>query len=216
MGILVWDLNRRQVLSGHTARVRSVALHPRGNPLITSSFDRTLVVWDGESGQQLQTIPTDHASSIIQIGFSPDGKSLASLDAGGSVILWSNPDGAPAEWQPRVGPLAISQDVLIGLAFLPDSQWMATGDFGGMVRLWDWASQTPIGPVVHTQAESESIAVSADGSRVYLGSFDETAQIWQVDLSPWAERACRVANRNLTEDEWESYLPDEVYRPICP
>ena len=102
--ILVWDLNRRQVLSSHDARVRSVALHPRGDPFVTSSFDRTLVVWDAESGEKPATLPTEHPNSILQIGFSPDGKKLASLDAGGHVILWSNPDGTPSGWQPRFAP----------------------------------------------------------------------------------------------------------------
>ena len=55
--ILVWDLNRRRVLSSHAARVRSVALHPSGNPFVTSSFDRTLVVWDTEAGRSWRRCP---------------------------------------------------------------------------------------------------------------------------------------------------------------
>jgi hypothetical protein len=28
--------------------------------------------------------------------------------------------------------------------------------------------------------------------------------------------ACRIANRNLTREEWRQYLGDLPYQPICP
>jgi hypothetical protein len=38
---------------------------------------------------------------------------------------------------------------------------------------------------------------------------------WQVDVDAWADTACALAARPLTEDEWQQYLPGEPYAPRC-
>jgi hypothetical protein len=30
------------------------------------------------------------------------------------------------------------------------------------------------------------------------------------------QKACRIANRNMTRAEWESYFPGQTYRKTCP
>ena len=37
--------------------------------------------------------------------------------------------------------------------------------------------------------------------------------LWDVDSSSWVRRAEKVANRNLSLDEWRQYFPGESYRP---
>ena len=39
--------------------------------------------------------------------------------------------------------------------------------------------------------------------------------VWDVDPASWAERACALANRTLTRDEWETFLPGRPYEPAC-
>ena len=38
-----------------------------------------------------------------------------------------------------------------------------------------------------------------------------------VDLreETWRDTACRIADRRLTEDEWQRLLPDREYSPAC-
>jgi hypothetical protein len=48
------------------------------------------------------------------------------------------------------------------------------------------------------------------------GGNDGTVILWDVDIESWEERACRIANRNLTLLEWAQYLEDEPYRKTCP
>ena len=37
-----------------------------------------------------------------------------------------------------------------------------------------------------------------------------------MDGESWLNRACRMANRNLTKAEWRQYLGDLPYRKTCP
>ena len=36
--------------------------------------------------------------------------------------------------------------------------------------------------------------------------------VWDVDPASWARRACALANRTLTREEWETFLPGPAVR----
>ena len=62
-----------------------------------------------------------------------------------------------------------------------------------------------------------SVAFSADSKSLASGSEDRTIILWDVDLASWQARACRIANRNLTQEEWTQYIGEDVsYRRTCP
>ena len=43
-----------------------------------------------------------------------------------------------------------------------------------------------------------------------------TVRLWDVELQSWLKRACGIANRNLTREEWRKYMGDQPYRKTCP
>jgi hypothetical protein len=65
---------------------------------------------------------------------------------------------------------------------------------------------------------SEGLAAAAfraDGSTITLVSSTGGISVW--DPTPEAARraACRIAGRELTDDEWRRYLPDRERRKVC-
>jgi hypothetical protein len=48
------------------------------------------------------------------------------------------------------------------------------------------------------------------------GDANGLVQFWPMRPEAWADQACQIANRNLTEAEWQQFMGDEPYRETCP
>ncbi|MFI9722754.1 TIR domain-containing protein [Streptomyces sp. NPDC052396] len=82
-------------LRGHTGRLWAAAAHPSRPLLATGGDDRTVRLWNPETGTDTCQLP-GHTGRILALAFSPDGSLLASGGADGTVRLWTVPeDGAP-------------------------------------------------------------------------------------------------------------------------
>ena len=44
---------------------------------------------------------------------------------------------------------------------------------------------------------------------------DGTVLLWDVDPAFWLKRACAIAGRPLTQQEWQDLLPGRPYQPSC-
>ena len=70
-------------------------------------------------------------------------------------------------------------------------------------------------PLVTGQAVA-SLAFSHNGAILASGDGGGTVQLWQASVAAWVQRACQVANRNLTLQEWQEYLGSASYHATCP
>lgn len=92
---------------------------------------------------------------VVALAASPDGRLLAAASLGGTVTLWSLPEGRLRHTLEGPGQPFWS------LAFAPDGRSLWTGGQDRRVRRWDAASGAPLGPLEMAPPEDAAAASGA-------------------------------------------------------
>src|SRR5947207_1996005 len=72
---------------GHDHFVWSVALSRDGKHALSGSLDRTVRLWDVETGSMLKKLEGHH-DTVLSVAFSPTGRHAVSGSSDKTVILW--------------------------------------------------------------------------------------------------------------------------------
>lgn len=59
-------------------------------------------------------------------------------------------------------------------------------------------------------------ALARDGKRMVTIEVGGHANFWDLDPDSWADRACKIANRNLNAEEWRGALRNQPPHRTCP
>ena len=78
---------RDRRFEGHVGRVTSVAFSAHGERALSGSWDRTLRLWDVESGKELQVLKR-HTAEVRTAAFLPDGQHALSGGWYDTIRLW--------------------------------------------------------------------------------------------------------------------------------
>jgi WD40 repeat protein len=65
-----------------------VAFSPDGHRLATASADRTVRLWNADTGQQIGAPLIGHTGAVNAVAFSPDGQLVAAAGDDNTVRLW--------------------------------------------------------------------------------------------------------------------------------
>jgi WD40 repeat protein len=222
--IVLWDVATGQPrgapLTSHRGPVNSVAFSPDGKTLASGGLLGTIVLWDLASRKPQGAPLTRHQDHVRSVAFSPNGKILASggrsngSKGAGNIILWNT------ETHQSLGPPLKGQDEVMSVAFSPNGKIIASGGGSnrtGNIILWGIETRQPTGPPLQGFGLLvRSVTFSPNGKLLAVANGLDV-RLWDVSLDSWMKRACRMANRNLTREEWRRYMGDDVpYRKTCP
>ena len=98
-------------------------------------------------------------------------------------------------------------------AFSQDGSLFASSSDSGELSYWDARAGSLLGSVALD--ERGTPAFSADNSSLMLAGVDGSVFTWNLDPRAWRATACRLAGRELTRAEWQSYLGDRPYERVC-
>src|SRR6266498_3229669 len=122
---------------------------------------RSVLLDNMQTNPQLLQYLHGHTDSGWSVDFSPDGKTLASSNGDGTILLWDVATRQPIG-QPLTGYV---------IAFSPDGKTLASGAADNSIILWDVKSQQPIGqPLTGHTNSVNSIAFSPDGKTLASSS----------------------------------------------
>ncbi len=205
----------RNLSGGHRDDVWSVAWSKKGK-LASGSADGTVAVWDPKTGSLLVSSEKLHTDIVWSVAWSPDGKSFASGSRDNSIIMWDASTGNPIG-KPLIGH---TQDVF-SVAFSKDGTLLASGSADHTMIIWGTASQSPITTHLADHGNAvRSVSFSPTENIVASGGFDGVIVLRRITPpqsgdGPLDVRACALAGRNFTLDEWNKYFPGQAYRQTC-
>nr|VFJ93243.1 MAG: small GTP-binding protein domain-containing protein [Candidatus Kentron sp. H]VFJ94166.1 MAG: small GTP-binding protein domain-containing protein [Candidatus Kentron sp. H]VFK00759.1 MAG: small GTP-binding protein domain-containing protein [Candidatus Kentron sp. H] len=174
----------RAVCRGHTRRIKRIAWSPCGRFIASPSWDRTIRLWDAESGECLAVLE-GHEGSVNDVSWSPDGDSLVSGGNDGTVRLWRlAPDALGSGPPVRIRHSSVvyrHSGRVSSVAWSPDRRWIASASIFGEdpVVLTDMGKPTLSSAPLGIGAFTNTIAFSPDGSLLATGSTDD-ARIWRI------------------------------------
>jgi WD40 repeat protein len=225
-GARLWDFHTGQVVVElpHEFPLVGLAFSPDGTLIAT----RTNLIVDPV---RLWSVPT--GKLVAELALPPKGqgtKTVASLDfrqyrkmlaegsgnefsldgrvfaagAGNVLSVWRTTDHA------RVG-LFTHKHQIVAFSFSRDGRLLAC-KAGKECFLWDLAA----GRAIVVLPEVESFQFTPDGKRLIAVHEDNTVRIWQLYPEDLIADACSRLERNLSHEEWRTYLGEEPYHTTCP
>ncbi|RJP35112.1 MAG: hypothetical protein C4547_09960 [Phycisphaerales bacterium] len=170
------------VLRGHQDGVMSVMFSPDGGRLVSASEDKTVKVWNIETGDRtapagrlLDTLSRPEWGEAYCATFDPDRDRVASAWANGTVCLWDLRAGR------ELAVVALHRDDVWWVSFSPDGSRLASASMDNTVRVWDAGSLREVAVLNRHQKEVSCVVFNPGGTRLISASYDKTLRVWDAE-----------------------------------
>lgn len=145
--------------------------------LVAVNYLSEVLSWDMAKGEEKQ-VPNEHKAEVTHLIATEDGKTMATADSDGKVILWQRDGFKKLYTLDAKAPIT-------GLAFAPDGGMLAAlvaeaNSSGGSVRFWETASGKEGPKALKLPNAGLAVAFGADEKTVWTAGKDRIISAWDV------------------------------------
>jgi serine/threonine protein kinase len=153
--------------------LRSLAVSPDSEILVSGGDDNNAIMWNLKSGKRILTIPA-HSGGVNSIAFSNDGGFFATGSDDKTVRLWDTKTGR------RLLTLTGHTGPVNAVALSRDGQTLASGSTDRSVRLWNLKTGEVRRILTGHAGAVNAVTFSPNGQVVASASTDNTIRLWNV------------------------------------
>jgi WD40 repeat protein len=173
--VIAWDVKRgelRETFPGHSEGGVYLAVSSDGRTLYSAGADSRAIVWDLAGDRRLfrpfeagRPFATDDGDQYpVELGLSPDGRTLARTNDDGTVEL------IDTRTLRRRGLVRALRGFAAAVDFSPDGRLLAVSGEDGQVTLWDARTLRAAGPELSgLRTTSQALAFSPDSELLAVG-----------------------------------------------
>ncbi len=212
--IISWDLStlKGKIIVENDLRILSICTRPTSSSYVVGSTeDGKIVLWSLSDGAP-STLYEQPGNSIYTLKFNKSGRYLAFGDKTGDVKL-INPFSGNV-----IRTLKGHKSRVEDVDFSPNGQFLASSSRDGTILLWNLSDDNDPA-IVLTGHDSWVFSVEFSPNSKYLVSSSRDGNnvyVWPTSISVMAEKMCKHIERNFSQNEWNTYVGDDIpYEKTC-
>ena len=182
-------------LKGYAEQISSLAFSPDGATIASaetlSQDEHAIRLWNPKTGNLHTTIANlinpqrNQQLPVMDVAFSPDGKTVASIDLSTDIQLWDVETGKHKNTlTAHLNDIHSYYHENSALAFSPDGSTLVSTGNGASVNVWDVRTGKQQKALKGHTGLVTSLAYSEDGTTLVSGSADGTVLLWEMRKSP--------------------------------
>ncbi|MEU6136255.1 PQQ-binding-like beta-propeller repeat protein [Nocardioides sp. NPDC047086] len=222
--LLVSGMKGTVLVDARTLRPRSDRLDIPGSAIVPIGDGSTALVGAGTpdgTAERWQVIDvrtgkvrTEGSLDFVRYASvaSPDGSVVAAAGDTGDIVITDVSTGETLQRSTGAGA------AVLWLDYSEDGELLVSAADDGGVSLWDAETLELLG-TVRPPHQGDPLPASArfigDSHDVAIATYGGTVSRWETDVDRAIDFACQMAGRDLSEEEWDEFLPDEPRQPVC-
>ncbi|MFQ3598698.1 MAG: DnaJ domain-containing protein [Chloroherpetonaceae bacterium] len=202
------DGAKSKAIKAHSSAISTVQFSPTTDEVMTSSWDKTVRVWNKDTGEQLRT-RLGIAFPIYSATFEASGQNIAFTNDA-QAMIWNWKEGtmkiitlhkrrifsvaAFGDWvatagEDRIikqihfktnGTRTIDDAVAVKLAYRPDGKLLAAAGQDGRVRIYNAENGQKLEVIDAHRLKANAVKFSNDGKELYTAGADSAVKIWDL------------------------------------
>ena len=175
------ELNKKLCVSektfypeGHTDLITILSITSDGKHCVSASADRTIRVWDLETGRCIKTIENLH-SEVSSLSITPGCKRCVIGYCDGTIRVWDLDNGQCLK------TINVHPDILATFDISPDGNRCVCITSNHAIYVWDIDSDKCLKKLKGRKGWIQSLSMTPDGRRVACAYSDGTIQVWDIN-----------------------------------
>lgn len=210
--IFLSDLKNTEELIKIPERISLMDLNREGNKLAGATSDGKIFIWDVENNHSISAfqIGSDN-NSITAIAITPRGRDIVVGNEKGEIKIVSADNGVVRKI--LVGRYARIEKIV----FSNTGRFMAVLDKKNAIRVFNLADLNKWPQVIGEKNSVGSLTFSPDDTQLFcsINEKEPSIHVWSLRSENIARELCVFLKRNMTKDEWDSYVGDIMYEATC-